>query len=290
MKHSALRAVFALTFLASSAVLAVTAGNSAIAAEEIQDCETCPVMVVIPAGSFERSDTIDGPSFSVSLEKQYAMAKFELTLAEFKPFVAATGFADRGCERFKTTGAIPDTEAGWDAPGFSVRDEHPVVCLSWDAANAFAAWLSEQTGETYRLPSEAEWDYAARGGAGNSSEYLISGNLEFAQAKCATCFGGEVMGREDDLAPTSVGGMNLNPFGLGDVLGNTAEWTADCQNTSLAAAPTDGTAYLDGNCDQRITRGGTFHNEMQELARFRFARATGIGHNDIGIRLLREIP
>ena len=132
-----------------------------------------------------------------------------MTQAEFKPFVAATGFAERGCERFRTTGPVADGEAAWDAPGFSVRDEDPVVCLSWEVANAFAAWLSDLTGETYRLPSEAEWDYAARGGA--------------------------------------------------------------------------------GNCDQRVTRGGTFHNEIQELARFRFARTAGIGHNDIGIRLLREM-
>jgi formylglycine-generating enzyme required for sulfatase activity len=280
MKHFARWAVAALTLLGA---------GSALAAEELQDCETCPVMVVIPSGSFERSDTLDGPTFSVAFEKQYAMAKFELTLAEFKPFVAATGFSNLGCERFRTTGPVADPEAAWDAPGFSVRDEHPVVCLSFEAANAFAAWLSEQTGETYRLPSEAEWDYAARGGAGNTSEYLISGNLEFAQAKCATCFGGEVMGREDDLAPSSVGGMNLNPFGLGDVLGNAAEWTLDCTNASLANAPTDGAAFLDGNCDQRITRGGAFHNEMQELARFRFGRTASTGHNDIGIRLLREM-
>jgi formylglycine-generating enzyme required for sulfatase activity len=282
MKHITHWTVAALTLLSVGV-------GSAMAAEEIQDCETCPVMVVIPAGSFERSDTLDGPSFLVTIEKQYAMAKFELTQAEFKPFVTATGFAERGCERFRTTGPVADGEAAWDAPGFSVRDEDPVVCLSWEAANAFAAWLSDLTGETYRLPSEAEWDYAARGGAGNSSEYLITGNLGLGHAKCATCVGAGVMGREDELAPSSVGGMKLNPFGLGDVLGNAAEWTLDCKNASIADAPTDGTAFLAGNCDQRVTRGGTFHNEMQELARFRFARTAGVGHNDIGIRLLREM-
>jgi len=272
------------------AAIALAGAGAASAAEEFRDCETCPVMVVIPAGSFERSDTVDGPAFAVSIENRFAMAKFELSLAEFKPFVEAKGFADRGCERFSTTGPIADAGAGWDDPGYSVRDVHPVVCVSWEAANTFAAWLSSETGETYRLPSEAEWDYAARAGAGNSAEYLITGNLEFAQAKCATCFGGEVMGREDDLAPASVGGMQLNAFGLADVLGNVAEWTLDCRNLSVAEAPTDGAPYLDGDCNLRITRGGTFHNEMQELARFRFARAASVGHNDIGIRLLREIP
>jgi formylglycine-generating enzyme required for sulfatase activity len=276
------------TSWALAAVVCCTAAR-AVTAEEIQDCETCPVMVMIPAGSFERSDTLDGPSFLVTIEKQYAMAKFELTQAEFKPFVAATGFAERGCERFRTIGPVADAEAAWDAPGFSVRDEDPVVCLSWETANAFAAWLSVLTGETYRLPSEAEWDYAARGGAGNSPEYLITGNLELGHAKCATCVGAGVMGREDELAPSSVGGMNLNPFGLGDIFGNAAEWTLDCNNASIANAPTDGTAFLAGNCDKRVTRGGAFHNEIQELARFRFARTAGIGHNDIGIRLLREM-
>ena len=281
MKKIGMWAVAAIAFLAAGA---------AIAAEEIQDCVACPVMVVIPTGSFERSDALDGPAYSVTFEKEFAMAKYELTLAEFKPFVEATGYSETGCERYSTTGAIPDAGASWLAPGFSVRDDRPVVCLSWETANAFATWLSELTGEIYRLPSEAEWDYAARAGAGNSSDYLIDGNLEFAQAKCATCFGGEVMGREDDLAPSSVGGMNLNGFGLGDVLGNAAEWTLDCRNASVANAPTDGAPFLEGDCDRRVTRGGTFHNEMQELARFRFARTASVGHNDIGIRLLRELP
>ncbi len=276
-----------LAFLA--ATLLATVG-AAIAAEEFQDCEVCPVMVGIPAGSFERSDAIDGPVFTVTMNAPFAVSKFEVTSGEFKHFVEATGLTTAGCERFSTTGPKFEADGGWDNPGFSVRDEKPVTCVSWEAANAYADWLSELTGETYRLPSEAEWDYAARAGAGNSTEYLITGNLEIAQAKCSTCFGGEVMGREDDLAPSTVGGMKLNGFGLADVLGNAAEWTLDCKNPSIAQAPTDGAPFLAGICEFRIARGGAFHNEMQELVRFREGRAIGIGHNDIGIRLLKQLP
>ena len=274
-------------FLAASMLAPV---GAAFGAEEFQDCEVCPVMVVIPAGSFERSDAVDGPDFGVTFNAPFALSKFEVTSGEFKHFIEATGFDVRGCERYSTTGPIFEADGGWDDPGFSVRDDKPVACINWLSASVYAQWLSLETGETYRLPSEAEWDYAARAGAGNSMDYLITGNLELAQAKCATCFGGEVMGREDDLAPSSVGGMKLNGFGLADVLGNVAEWTLDCQNPSIAEAPTDGAPFLDGDCEFRMTRGGTFHNEMQELARFREGRAFSVGHNDIGIRLLRELP
>ena len=264
------------------------APQAGLAVEELQDCEFCPPVVKVDAGSFPRSKNFDVPPVQVAIDYAYGLGKCEVTVGEFRRFVEETGFQSRGCQIFRTTGDKDRPEGGWDRPGFIQRDSRPVVCVSWDDAQAYTKWLSEVTGQSYRLASEAEWEFAARGGAGHESAWFVTGKLKAGEAKCATCFGSDVMGREDDLATTSVGGNTRNAYGLYDMLGNAAEWTLDCDG-ALGDAPTDGSAVLAGTCGERITRGGAFHNDWAELARFRVPQSQGVGRNDLGFRVVREL-
>ena len=261
----------------------------ASAFDELQDCESCPLMVRVESGSYPRAGNIDGTPVNVNIEYDYALSRCEVTVGEFAEFAEATGLQPRGCQLFRTTGDIDYEEGGWSNPGFSQRDSRPVVCVSWDDARAYTQWLSELTGKAYRLPSESEWEFAARAGAGHDAMWFVRGNLKTGEAKCATCYGSDVMGREDELTTANVGGPNRNSFGLADMLGNVSEWTLDCGNAELASAPADGSARLDGICDRRVTRGGAFHSEWAGLSRFRVSRIAGLGRNDLGFRVLREL-
>ncbi|MDA1133271.1 MAG: SUMF1/EgtB/PvdO family nonheme iron enzyme [Proteobacteria bacterium] len=271
---------------AAFATLAVTGG--AMAQQEIRDCEGCPQMIAVPAGSLARSDRNGGDNFTVTV-KAFAIARFEVTVAEFRRFVDAAGYAPAaGCQLFSTVGGRDDPAAGWLAPGYTVTDTRPATCLSVEDAEAYAAWLSAETGATYRLPSEAEWEYAARAGRPNSSQWYATGFLRAGDANCATCFGGEVMGREDQLSPFDVTTAE-NPFGIAGMLGNVAEWTADCLGETFADAPADGAPRTDGDCGMRAARGGAFHNEWQQLAGFRVPHGAATHRNDVGFRLVREL-
>lgn len=264
--------------------------SAAVAKSEFQDCETCPVMVEVPPGKYARAHNLDEPSYDVDIGYAFAMSKYEVTVGEFHQFAEDTQLESGGCHLFRTTGYENYARGGWNDPGFLQRETRPVVCVDWEDAQAYATWISQKTGATYRLPSEAEWEYAARAGAGLTSDWFRRGNLEAGEAKCATCFGGDAMGREDDLATASVGGVRLNPFGFSDQLGNAAEWTLDCANRSFAEAPADGRPWLEGDCQRRITRGGTFHNEWGELARFRLPQDRAVATNDVGFRIVKELP
>ena len=288
MTFSAYRPTLALGHVLAAAVLLIAAPLSA--QEELQDCEECPVMVTVPAGSFVRSLGAEAPGFEVSLDVPYAISMHEITVGQFRRFIDATGHAmEGGCTLFTLTGGgRHEPELNWMSPGYRTSDARPVNCVSEQDAWAYAGWLSEMSGETYRLPSEAEWAYAARAGRPNDVQWFALGYLRSGDAFCATCFGGEVMGREDQLTP-SQGGGKANPFGIVAMLGNVAEWTSDCYAESLDGAPVDGAARADGDCNMRSARGGAFHNEMTELAGFRMAYGTDVRRNDIGIRLARDL-
>ncbi len=258
------------------------------AAELLQECETCPLMVKVEAGTFPRAENFDAEPVTVTVGDAFALGVCEVSVGEFRPYAEAAGIPLRGCTRYSTTGDKDYPEGGWDDPGFRQRDSRPVVCVTWEDAAAYAAWLSERTGSAYRLPSEAEWEYAARAGAGHESTWFVTGNLKAGQAKCATCFGSDVMGLEDELATANIGGGFRNAFGLADMLGNVAEWTADC-NGPLSDAPRDGSVGESGDCAERITRGGAFHSDWAGIARYRVPRPAGEGRNDLGFRLVREL-
>ncbi len=161
------------------------------------------------------------PVHSVSVDK-LAMGRYEVTVAEFRRFVNATGYqtyAEKkgGCYSYANGWKWVDG-ADWRNPGISQTDTHPVVCVSWNDATAYTKWLSEQTGHTYRLPTEAEWEYAAR--AGTETKYWWGNEIGSNKANCYNNLCGDSF---DYTAP--VGSFAKNPFGLYDTVGNVWEWT-----------------------------------------------------------------
>ena len=131
------------------------------------------------------------------------------------------------------------------------RGDRPVINVSWDDAQAFVGWLSQETGESYRLPSEAEWEYAAR--AGTETRYSWGDEIGTNRANCDGCGS-----QWDDRQTAPVGSFPPNPFGLHDMHGNVGEWVEDCWNDSYRSAPADGIAWLSGDCDRRLSRGGSW--------------------------------
>lgn len=224
-----------------------------------------PIMVRIPAGSFTMGSgrfPEERPQREVAVQR-FAMSQYEITFAEYDRFARATGRR------------VPDS-AGMD------RSTHPVIQVTWEDAASYAEWLSRETGRNYRLPSEAEWEYAA--GLGRDSSYWWGFNLKPGMAHCFGC--------ETDLdprRPTRVGSFDPNPFGLHDMYGNVAEWVQDCWNNSYQGAPTDGSAWLEGDCNYRVVRGGSYLSpppSIRSARRDRFRAAST--YDTIGIRVVRE--
>jgi formylglycine-generating enzyme required for sulfatase activity len=137
--------------------------------DSFKECADCPEMVVVPAGSFtmgspgdekDRSSN-EGPQHAVMIGRQFAVGKLHVTVDQFGAFVKESGYqASKTCPKWPSA----NRDGSWRNPGFVQEAAHPVVCVSWDDANAYAAWLAKKTGKPYRLQSEAEWEYAARGG------------------------------------------------------------------------------------------------------------------------------
>lgn len=246
-------------------------------------------MVPLEGGTFTRSLFPDAPPQDVTVAP-FAIGKFEVTIGEFAAFVEDTGHEiEPGCTLFRVMGAIEAPDATWRRPGFELGDTAPALCVTWADANAYAAWLSERTGEAYRLPTEAEWDYAAHAGRPNDLAYFLRAGLRRQEANCHDCAGFDMMGREDLLFALPVDTFGPNPFGLHVMFGNAAEWVADCYNPTYEGAPTDGTAWLDGNCDIRIVRGGAWYTFWAELAGERPVFDPDVRDNGVGFRVVREI-
>jgi formylglycine-generating enzyme required for sulfatase activity len=278
------KALFAALFVASPGIVAAQP-------VEFQECETCPVMVEIPPGSLERSDTLDGANFTVNIAAPYAIAKTEVTIEQFELFVEETGASITGCTIWTTVGPETPRRVSWKSPftQTGVFPDHPVVCVSWDDAQAYVAWLSEKTGQAYRLPSEAEWAYAARAGAPNDPTWWLAGYMGPGEANCADCTGVGPMGREDELSTLLAATYVPNPFGLHDMLGNAGEWVADCYNKSIGGAPADGTAWQTGDCSRHVNMGGNWHDEWLSLASQRAGLGATQRVNDVGFRVARSL-
>lgn len=202
-----------------------------------------PEMVVIPAGRF-RMGCVSGmdcednekPVHDVVIARPFAMSKYQITFRDYDKFPAPDKVDDEGWGR----GALP------------------VINLSWDDGAEYAEWLSEQTGKRYRLPAEAEWEYAAR--AGTTTDYYWGNDIGENRAKCYEDACGDRWG---NTAPA--GSFQANAWGLHDMHGSVWEWVQDCWNESYAGAPTDGSAWMGGDCGQRVMRGGGYVNQPSEL-------------------------
>jgi formylglycine-generating enzyme required for sulfatase activity len=262
-----------------------------------KDCTDCPEMVVVPAGSFtmgsraqERAQdnaaglnkkTIDQeiPEHSVRI-KSFAMGKTEVTRGQFAAFVAATGHnAGNSCWIFGADYLAGPPGRHWRNPGFAQTDNDPVACVNWDDAQTYLRWLTQKTGNAYRLPSESEWEYACRAGARQT--YCGSDHLE----------GVAVYGGKSGNRTLPVAGKQANAWGLYDMSGNVSEWTQDCWNANYSGAPKDGSAWTTGNCGQRVLRGGSWVNEQlgsRAADRFGGDRSNRVSVN--GFRPARMLP
>ena len=210
--------------------------------ERFRDCPECPEMVVVPAGTFmmggpasdPQSLSSERPVHEVTIGAPFAVGVYEVTFDEWNACVA-----DGGC------GGYRPADRGWG------RGSRPVIQVSWEEAQSYVRWLSEKTGESYRLLSESEWEYAAR--AGTDTRYSWGDEIGDNRANCFNC-GSQWDGRS--TAP--VGSFAANAWGLHDMHGNVVEWTEDCWNGSYEGAPSDGSAWLSGSCSERILRGGSW--------------------------------
>lgn len=233
-----------------------------------QDCPACPRMVVIPGGVFEMGssgggeDTADErPRHPVRLASAFALGAFEVTRGQFADFVAATGYdASDSCNALVEGEWRLQSGRSWRDPGFPQADDHPVVCVSWEDAQAYVAWLSKVTGMRYRLPSEAEWEYASR--AGGDGDFTWSSGLthELANYGRDRCCGGLATGRDRWEFTAPAGSFPANAFGLYDDRGNAWEWLEDCYHENYDRAPADGSARRT-DCslaDRRSLRGGSW--------------------------------
>jgi formylglycine-generating enzyme required for sulfatase activity len=275
-------------------------------------------MVVIAAGRFlmgspdnepERS-TDEGPQHGVAVQNPFALGRCEVRVGEFRAFIDDTGYrteaerpvteggAARGCygwDAAKGSGELRP-EFNWRNPGFTQGDDHPVVCVSWNDGRAYAHWLSLRTGQPYRLPTEAEWEYAARAGTTtpfsigtgnciNTDQANYDGNSDY--NGCGAKTG---VYRRQTLP---VGSLPPNPWGLHEVAGNVWEWVADCWHKGYQGAPIDGSAWGEaggGDCARRVVRGGgwdDFPRNLRSAAR-NWGPAGGAS-GTLGLRLARTL-
>ena len=253
-----------------------------------RDCSNgCPEMVVLqpgrftmgaPAGEEERENWPKErrgnsvPQHLVTIRDKFAIGKFDVTREEYAQFVAETNRPDPdSCTTLTPSGTFIATNGNWHAPGFPQTGRDPVVCVSWDDAQAYVSWLSAKTGHVYRLPTEAEWEYAARAGtttarygSDNPAEfcrYTNVGDLDYFEQHPGDS--GVNRACRDGYAFTSpVGSFPPNQYGLYDMLGNVMNWTEDCWNANYSGAPTDGTAWQSGDCGRRVVRGGSWDMDL----------------------------
>jgi formylglycine-generating enzyme len=270
----------------------------------IRDCATCPAMVVLPGGRFKQgslraesgSTAFETPMHWVAIGTSLSMSSNAVTVDDFQRFITDTGSDIRGCDTYDGDWKHrPDSN--WKNPGFSQTGTHPVTCVSWNDAKAYARWLSMKTGHTYRLPSASEWEYAARTGGEVVQPWSADGSPACATANVADASaaqrypGWTVFGCNDGYVFTApVGSFKANSFGLNDMLGNVFQWTEDCWHADYTGAPIDGSARRDGDCSEHELRGGSWYSTPAYVrANYRNHFAADYRTSSVGIRLVRDI-
>ena len=276
--------------------------------DTFRDCPECPEMVVVPSGRFRmgspeseegrRDDGREGPVHPVTIGRPFAVGVYEVTRGEFARFASATG-RSTGNSCWVYDGEVWKERSGrhWKSPGFRQTDDHPVVCVNWNDAQAYVRWLSGRTGKKYRLLSEAEWEYVARAGT-RTARYWgegESGQCVYANGADRTAkrhnSGWTVADCDDGHYQTApVGSFHANGYKLHDVLGNVWEWTEDCWNDSYQGAPRDGSAWTSGECGRRVLRGGSWSDVPGFLRSANRSRDTaGFRFNYDGFRVARTL-
>ncbi|MEH6438248.1 formylglycine-generating enzyme family protein, partial [Massilia sp. DD77] len=254
-----------------------------------------PALVLIPTGRFQMGSpeherriamaagaqknwlARETPQHWVGIEKPFAMGRHPVTVGEWRAFVLATGWQ-------------PGGEVDWAAPGFPQTDEHPVVGVTWFDALKYVAWLSEATGKRYRLPSEAEWEYACR--AGTHTAFHVGDTISTEQANFDGTFTYNGGPRGEYRRGTTPAGMFApNPWGLHDMHGNVWEWVQDVVHENYEGAPVDGSAWeLGGDQARRILRGGSWlYNPRYLRSALRNGFSAALSNDIVGLRVVREL-
>ena len=285
--------------------------------KSFRDCSNgCPEMVAVPQGRFtmgapageeeranwpadRRGNSV--PQHLVTIRHKFAIGKFDVTRDEYAQFVAETHRPDPDkCITPTASGTFIATNGNWRSPGYPQTGRDPVVCVGWDDAQAYVSWLSAKTGHAYRLPTEAEWEYAARAGTTTARygddnptklcRYTNINDLDFSERYPGDS-GGQHLTCHDGYAFTSpVESFPPNQFGLYDMLGNVLDWTEDCWNTDYSGAPTDGTAWQSGDCGRRVARGGSWDMDVRAArSAFRRGLPTSKRVTSFGFRVARTL-
>jgi formylglycine-generating enzyme required for sulfatase activity len=255
-------------------VLAAEAEQTLKPGNSFKECaKYCPVMVVIPAGKFIMGSPVsepgrvenEGPQHNVVFARPFAVAKFDVTFDDWD-----------ACVAYGDCLSVNDSGHG--------HGPQPVINVTWEDARRYATWLSRMTGKPYRLLSEAEFEYAAR--AGTTTAYHWGDEIGTGNANCNGC--GSQWDSKKQPAP--VGSFAANAFGLHDMAGNVFQWVEDCEHNDYNGAPTDGSAWISGACNSRVTRGGSWFVSPENL---RSARRTWdsptLGYNGLGFRVARSL-
>jgi formylglycine-generating enzyme required for sulfatase activity len=238
------------------------------AAGESKDCATCPVMVSLPAGSFtmgsNAGDISERPPHRVTIGAPFAIGKYDVTVEQWNACVAANACPKLSGENGPATNA-------------------PARDLSWDEVQQYIKWLSKVTGKPYRLPTESEWEYAARGGT--ATTYWWGEQMRKGNSNCKGC--GDPW---HDERPENVGTFAANPYGLYDMGGNVWQWVSDCWHSSYKDAPADGRAWDSAGCDMRVIRGGSWREGADYmLASTRFKYSQSVRQSQNGFRVAKDL-
>ena len=256
---------------------------------EFKDCPVCPPMIVVPAGKFvmgsppDESGRVDNeaPQHTVTIAQPFAVGKYEVTFDEWEACVA-----ERACPR------VDDSGYG--------RGRRPVINVSHQNAAGYLQWLSAKVNKKYRLLTEAEWEYAARAGSAKSRYWGAAVERTCAYAnvfnpKTKTKYKDadrQAFPCDDGFMETApVGSLKPNAFGLYDMLGNVWEWVEDCWNPSYADGPNDGSAWLTGDCTNRVMRGGGWYYGPRNVRLAKRLKNPAVNRgNDVGFRVARSLP
>jgi formylglycine-generating enzyme required for sulfatase activity len=226
----------------------------------------------------------------VGISEPFAVGRFAVTRAEFAAFVTDTDHkAHGGCHASTASGWKRQSGRSWRSPGLTQDDGHPVVCVNWEDAKAYVAWLAKKTGKPYRLLSEAEREYIAR--AGTTTPFWWGSRISTSEANydgTRTYGGASGGGWRKSTVP--VHSFRANPWGVYNVHGNVWEWVEDCWHDNYQGAPTDGSAWTTGDCNRRVLRGGSWVDGpglLRAASRFRYR--PDYRDFDAGFRLARTL-
>lgn len=272
-------------------LVAIALGSAASPETSFRDCADCPLMRLLPAGkllmgspaSEPGHDAAEAPQHQVTIRRPFAIGVYDVTRAQFAVFARATNY-------------VANPKCDWRSPKargqpIDQTDADPVVCVSWSDAEAYAKWLSAKTGHSYRLPSEAEWEYAARAGSKTAVPWGSGSARDFANYGSDQCCAPFDAGRDRWLYTSPVGSFRPNAFALYDMLGDVWQRTEDCGHADYSGAPSDGSAWLSGgDCTTRIIRGGGWFVSFDQLrTAARAADPADFRKNDIGFRVARSL-